>query len=219
MQRLLISNAYRALNSMPGHPSIVGVRDFFATEGEDKYILVTEDVPGQALRVHIEKPSLALTFDQKNRIAGDLLTALGHLQAHKVVHRNISPSNILVGTDGRIRLTGFDFARPGTDHSLTIAHEIVDDLEPVYMAPELHGEPSAATAASDIFSAGLVLYELFAGERPFSTFTEMFEQKAVFAAKPIAVRPELPKGFDTWLQKLCTFEPNKRPDPCFPERA
>ncbi len=210
-QRLLISNAYRALSSMPGHPSIVGVRDFFPSEAEDKYFLVTEDVPGQALRVHVEKPTLALTFDQKMRIAGDLLDALLHLQAHKVVHRNISPSNILIGTDGRIRLAGFEFARPGADHSRTIAQEIVDDLEPNYMAPEIHGEPGAASPSSDIFSVGLVLYELFTGERPFKTPTELFEQTAVFTLKPSASRPELPKGFDEWLQKLCTFEPDKRP--------
>ncbi len=212
-QKLLISTAYRALSSMPGHPSIVGVREFFTSEGEDKYFLVTEDVPGQALRVHIEKPTLALTLDQKNTIASDLLTALGHLQTHKVVHRNIAPSNVLVGTDGRVRLAGFDFARPGTDHSRTIAHEIVDDLEPKYMAPELHGEPGAATHASDIFSVGLVLYELFTGERPFKTHTELFEQRAIFAVKPGALRPELPKGFDSWLQTLCTFEPGERPTP------
>jgi len=212
-QKLLISTAYRALSSMPGHPSIVAVREFFASEAEDKYFLVTEDVPGQALRLHIEKPTLALTLDQKNTIAADLLTALSHLATHKVVHRNISPSNILVGTDGRVRLTGFDFARPGTDHSRTIAQEIVDDLEPKYMAPEIHGEPGAATPASDLFSVGLVLYELFTGERPFKTHTEMFEQKAVFAVKPSVARPELPKGFDAWLQKLCAFEPDQRTTP------
>lgn len=214
-QKLLISTAYRALSSMPGHPSILGVRELFTSESEDKYFLVTEDVPGQALRVHIEKPTLALTLDQKTTIAADLLTALGHLQAHKVVHRNISPSNVLVGTDGRVRLAGFDFARPGSDHSRTIAQEIVDDLEPKYMAPEVHGEPGAATPASDLFSVGLVLFELLTGERPFKTHTELFEQKAVFAAKPSALRPELPKGFDDWLQKLCTFEPAERPTPAW----
>lgn len=212
-QKLLISTAYRALSSMPGHPGIVGVREFFTSEGEDKYFLVTEDVPGQALRLHIEKPALALTLDQKTSIAADLLAALAHLQTHRVVHRNISPSNILVGTDGRVRLTGFDFARPGTDHSRTIAQEIVDDLEPKYMAPEIHGEPAAATPGSDMFSVGLALYELFTGERPFKTPTELFEQKAVFAVKPTAARPELAKGFDDWLQKLCAFEPDQRATP------
>ncbi|WP_159731223.1 protein kinase [Methylosinus sp. Ce-a6] len=210
-QRLLISNAYRALSSMPGHPSIVAVRDFFPSEAEDRYFLVTEDTPGQALRLHIEKPTLALTFDQKIRIAEDLLNALEHLEAHKVVHRNISPSNILVGSDGRIRLTGFDFARPGADYSRTIAQEIVDDLEPKYMAPEIHGEPGAASSFSDIFSVGLVLYELFVGEPPFKTTMELFEQKAVFAVKPSELRPDLPQSFDAWLQQLCTFEPSKRP--------
>jgi len=210
-QRRLISNAYRALSSMPGHPSIVSVRDFFPSEAEDKYFLVTEDVLGQALRVHIEKPTLALTLDQKMRIADDLINALRHIEAHKIVHRNISPSNILVGSDGRIRLTGFDFARPGTDHSQTIAQEILNDLEPNYMAPEVHGEPGAASHASDLFSIGLVLYELFTGKRPFKTPTELFEQSASFVLRPSAVRAELPKGFDEWLQKLCTFEPDKRP--------
>lgn len=210
-QKLLISTGFRTLSTTPGHPGIVGVRDFFPSEAEDKYFLVTEDVAGQALRVHIAKPTLALTLDQKITVAADLLSALLHLALHKVVHRNISPSNILVGTDGRVRLTGFDFARPGTDHSRTIAQEIVDDLEPKYMAPEVHGEPAAATPASDLFSVGLVLYELFTGERPFKTPTELFEQKAIFAVKPSSARPELPKGFDAWLQKLCTFEPDERP--------
>lgn len=210
-QKLLISTAFRTLSTTPGHPGIVGVRDFFPSEAEDKYFLVTEDVAGQALRVHIAKPALALTLDQKNTVSIDLLSALSHLAQHKVVHRNISPANALVGADGRVRLTGFDFARPGTDHSRTIAQEIVDDLEPKYMAPEIHGEPAAATPASDLFSVGLVLYELFMGERPFKTPTELFEQKAVFAVKPSSARPELPKGFDAWLQKLCTFEPGERP--------
>lgn len=210
-QRLLISNAYRALSALPGHPGIVGVRDFFTSEAEDKYFLVTEDVPGQALRLHIEKPTLTLTLDQKKRISDDLLAAVTHLHTNKVVHRNLSPSNILVGSDGRIRVAGFDYARPGVDHSRTIAQEIVEDLEPAYMAPEIHGEPGAASPASDLFSAGLVLFELFTGERPFKTATELFEQKAIFAVKPSAARPELPKGFDEWLQRLCTFEPDKRP--------
>lgn len=212
-QKLLISTAYRALSSMSGHPGIVAVREFFASESEDKYFLVTEDVPGQALRLHIEKPALALTLDQKFNLAGELLHALSHLETNKVVHRNISPSNILVGTDGRVRLTGFDFARPGTEHSRTIAPDILDDLEPKYMAPEIHGEPAAATPASDIFSVGLVLYELFTGQRPFETPTELFDQKSVFAVKPSAARPELSDGFDAWLQKLCAFEPDQRATP------
>ena len=75
-QRSRISNAYAALSRMPGHPGIVGARDFFPTDAEDRWILVTEDVPGQALRLHIDKPNLALTLDQKLHVVGDLLGAL-----------------------------------------------------------------------------------------------------------------------------------------------
>ncbi len=210
-QRTRISNAYAALSRMPGHTGIVGARDFFPTEAEDRYILVTEDVPGQALRLHIDKPNLALTLDQKLRIAADLLEALEHAHKHGVIHRNVTPSTVLVGSDGRVRLTGFDFARAGTDRSRTIAAEIVDELEPAYLAPEMIGEASAASPGSDIFSAGLVLYELFVGERPFPGATEVFDQGAKFATKPSELRSELPAGFDEWLQRLCTFDPDKRP--------
>ena len=210
-QLTYISNAYTALNRMPGHPGIVGARDFFATEEQDKYILVTEDAPGQALKLHIDKPNLALTLDQKMSIADGLLRALEHAHKHGVIHRNITPSTVLVGTDGRVRLTGFDFARAGADRSRSIAHEIVDELEPAYLAPEMHGEPGAATSGSDIFSVGLVLYELFVGERPFAGATEIFDQSAKFATNPSALRSELPEGFDDWIQRLCAFEPDKRP--------
>lgn len=210
-QRTRISNAYSALSRMPGHPGIVGARDFFPTEAEDRYILVTEDVPGQALRLHIDKPNLALTLDQKLRVAGDLLNALDHAHKHGVVHRNITPSTVLVGTDGRVHLIGFDFARAGTDRSRTIANEIVDELEQHYQAPETYREPQNASPGSDIFSAGLVLYELFAGEPPFAGPTEVFDQGAQFATRPSELRSELPDGFDEWLQKLCTFDPGKRP--------
>jgi serine/threonine protein kinase len=210
-QRLRIANAYQALTHMPGHPCIVGARDFFATEAEDRYILVTEDVSGQALRLHIDKPNLALTLDQKLRITHDLLKALMHAHAYQVVHRNLTPSTLLVGSDGHLRLVGFDFARTGTDRSHTIADQIVDELEPAYLAPEVQGEPAAASAASDLFSAGLILYELFTGEPPFSSPTEVFDQGAVFSVKPSIQRSELPAGFDVWLQRLCAFDPDDRP--------
>ncbi len=210
-QRKRISNAYAALNRLPSHPGIVGARDFFPTESEDRFILVTEDVAGQALRLYIDKPNLALTLDQKLRAAKDLLDALDHAHKNGVIHRNITPSTVLIGSDGRVRLTGFDFARAGADRSRTIAQEIGDELEPAYLAPEMIGEASAASPGSDIFSAGLVLYELFVGERPFGGATEIFDHGARFATKPSEIRSELPPGFDEWLQELCTFDPDRRP--------
>ncbi|MFE3001412.1 protein kinase [Nocardia sp. NPDC059246] len=209
-QRGRIANAYNALNHMPGHPAIIGVRDFFASEHEDSYVLVTEDIQGPALRLHIDKANLALTLDQKLRIADELLHALGHAHEHQVVHRNVTPSTVLLGTDGHVRIVGFDFARAGIDRSRSIAAEIVDELEAEYQAPEAFREPANASPASDIFSAGLVLYELFTGEKPFAGPTEVFDQSGVFPVKPSLVRGELPEGFDEWLQNLCAFDPDNR---------
>ena len=209
-QRKRIGNAYEALNRMPPHPNIIGARDFFATEAEDGYVLVTEDLPGQALRLHIDKPNLALTLDQKIRVARDLLTALDHAHQYGVIHRNMTPSVIMFCVDGRVRLTGFDFARASKDRTHTVAEEIVDDLDPGYMAPELQGEPEVASPSSDVFSAGLILYELFTGERAFKDLSEVFDQSGVFAQKPSAVRSELNEKHDQWLQKLCIFDPEKR---------
>lgn len=210
-QRARISNAFTALNRLPGHPCIVGARTFFPTEGEQEFVLVTEDPAGQALRLHIDKPALALTLDQKLRVARELMEALAFCHAHEVVHRNLTPGTILLGSDGHIRLTGFDHARAGTDRSHTIAREIVDEIDPAYTAPEAYREPELASAASDVFSAGLVLYELFSGDRAFGSPTELFDQSGVFAVKPSAHRAELTPALDGWLQRLCTFDPAGRP--------
>ena len=107
-----IANAYRALSKLPLHPNIVAARDFFPMDDDKSYVLIVEDAPGQALTVHLARPQLALTLDQKWRVAKDLLAALAHAHQHGVIHRNLTPGAILIGQDGNTRLTDFDFARP-----------------------------------------------------------------------------------------------------------
>jgi serine/threonine protein kinase len=209
-QRKRIGNAYEALSRLPVHPNIVAARDFFATQDEDGYVLVTDDVGGRVLRFHIDKPPLALTLDQKLAVAKGLLSGLEHAHLHGVVHRNLNPSCLMLGEDGQLRISGFDFARAGIDRTHTIAEQIVNDLDPTYMAPEVQGEPAAASLASDVFSAGLVLYEMFVGERPFKNQTEVFDLEAVFPQKPSQLRSELSPAFDAWLQQICIFDPDKR---------
>jgi serine/threonine protein kinase len=210
-QRTRIANAFSALNRLPGHPFIAGAKSFFATEGEDRFVLVTDDVSGQALRLHIDKPTLALTLDQKLRVARELLEALAFCHDHEVIHRNLSPDTILLGSDGHIHLTGFDHARAGIDRSRTIAREIIDELNPDYAAPETWREPANASPASEVFGAGLVLYELFTGRRPFASPTELFDQSGIFPARPSAYRAEVASTLDDWLQRLCAFDPDERP--------
>lgn len=212
-----ISNAYRAVAHMPTHANVLAVKDLFTTDDEDKVVLVTEDLPGQALRLHINKASLALTFDQKLQVMRDVLSALDHAHRHEVIHRNLTPDAILVTKGGQTRVTGFDFARVGKKRSAesTIAGQIVEDLDPAYRAPELvksekESFPHEATIASDLFSAGLIFYELLTGDLPFEGIDQMMEADGKFQIKPSEHKPDLPKGIDGCLQKFCEFDPEER---------
>lgn len=215
-QRHLVSTAYRALCEMPGHPKIVAAREFFSTEAEDRLVLVTEDPLGHPLRQHLRRTDLALTLDQKYAVILDVLAGLGHAHRAQVLHRNLTPDAIIFGADGQARLTNFDYARVRHSESETIAREIVDDLDPAYQAPECFRDPSAASVASDLFSAGLVFYELLTGEHPFSAPSdkiaeEIVDRSASFSVKASDLCGDLPDGLDDWLQRLCAFDPRARP--------
>lgn len=210
-----ISNAYRAVAHMPTHANVLAVKDLFINEEADQVVLVTEDLPGQALRQHIKKSTLALTFDQKLQIMRDVLSALDHAHRYEVIHRNLTPDAIIVTKGGQARVTGFDFARVGKNRSSnsTIAEQIVDDLDLAYQAPECisgiegQSEPRNASIASDLFSAGVVFYELLTGEMPYEIVDDHFDE---FKIKPSELKPDLPGGFDLWLQKLCKPEEEER---------
>lgn len=209
-EQKLISNAYRAISDLPGHPNILNVRDFFPSEDGSYFVLVTEDAHGQALRQHIKKASQALTFDQKLRVIRDILIALEHAHAHQVVHRNLTPDAIIVSSDGHARLSSFEYARAGSNATSSIAQDIAEDIDQVYQAPECYGDPSQASVASDLFSAGLVFYELLTGETAFSSPTHIYDTGAIFPIKPTDLKPDLLPGLNEWLQKLCAFEPHNR---------
>ncbi|MCP4696769.1 MAG: protein kinase, partial [Gammaproteobacteria bacterium] len=117
-QQRLLSNAYTALNKLH-HPAIVGVRDFFATEAEDQYVLVTEDVAGDSLYTLNKQGQL--TLKQKFRVLREILAALDHARSHDVIHRNINPADILLGKGGEPRLINFEHARTGGSSAGAIA--------------------------------------------------------------------------------------------------
>ena len=212
-ERRRIENAYRAVAALPGHPNILTVREFFPSEAEDRFVLVTADVAGHALRQHVKKSTLALTFDQKIAVVRDVLAALDH--AHRgepqVVHRNLTPDAVLVAASGPALLCGFDHARAGRDRTSTIAEDVVDELDPMYQAPECYRDASQASVASDLYAAGLVFYELLVGEPAWTSVDDMMDKDGVFPVKPSEQKPELPLAFDEWLQGLCAFDVEDRP--------
>ncbi|MHC0068698.1 methylation-associated defense system protein kinase MAD6 [Nostoc sp. UIC 10890] len=208
-QYKLISTAFRAVRQLPSHPNILSVQDFFESREHDCLVMVNEDVPGQVLHQHIKKQSL--NWEQKLAVMRDVLSGLEHAHKHGVIHRNITPDSILITTIGQARLVNFDYARI-CDRTSTIADDIIDDLEKyaAYQAIECQNDPSQASVVSDLFSVGLVFYELLTGVPAFVDANQIYECNANFPIQPSQHNPELLSDWDKWLQKLSAFAPNDR---------
>ncbi|WP_250008477.1 serine/threonine-protein kinase [Actinoplanes sp. M2I2] len=195
----------RTILMMMRHENIVGVRDLFSVGGS--LALVMDYVAGGSLRGHLHAEGTLPPSD-----AADLLAqvAAALAQAHElgVVHRDVKPDNILLQDNGgrlEVRLTDFGIARVLDTAGLTTPQAIVGT--PHYMAPEaIQGE---AVPASDVYSAGIVLYELLTGRPP-------------YAGEPLAVlrghldeTPQRPDGMPQAVWDLVVWclakDPAQRP--------
>ena len=207
-----IQVAYSTLIKLPGHPAICGIKDFRAAdESESQFILVSEEPRGKPLRMHIMKATQALTRDQKFRVIRDILGAIAHAHAYGLRHRNLNPDNIIMGEDGQPRLVNFDYARGKEDRTFTVANELVEKEDDSYMAPELYTTPESADEKADIYSLGVVFYELICGQKTFGSVSDAVDLNAVFPIAPSQHDNSLPVGFDSWLQSLCCLDASKRP--------
>lgn len=160
-QLRLVRRDFEAAAKLGSHPHILAARDFFPDDG-GRYILVLDDIPGRSLEAELLSGH-SLTFEQKLRLAEDVADGLAHAHACSVVHRDVRPGNIWPSSTGAV-LINFDCARIGNGN--TINAMIKDGLDPQYLAPEVCVSPGAATAASDVYSLGVVLYELMTGQLP-----------------------------------------------------
>ncbi|MES2282171.1 MAG: serine/threonine-protein kinase [Pseudomonadota bacterium] len=149
------------------HPNIVSVYD--SDRDGDIAFLVMEFIQGDDLKHHLDKGEL-YTLEQSQRIMADLLSALDYAHRQNIVHRDIKPANLLIEPDGRVKLADFGVARIQDSGEATRTQgTIVGTLK--YMSPEqLQGRPIDARA--DLYAAGVVLYQLLTGKRPFDGDTD-----------------------------------------------
>lgn len=176
------------------HPNIVQVYDF----GEQAGVayLVMEFIDGKELKLGLATSS---TFDRKEsvRIMCELLDALAFAHENRVVHRDVKPANVMLDTQGRVKLADFGVARM-TDADRTHAERTQTVVgTPAYMSPEqIQGH--RVDGRTDIFSAGIILYQLLTGKRPFTGEGTWTIQKQIIQDEPptpsslnVAVSPEL----------------------------
>ncbi len=145
------------------HPNIVGVLAAFEHAGQ--YSIVMEYMPGGSLRALLERER-QMPLDRVLTIGLELTDALSRAHHLGIIHRDLKPENVLLAADGTPRLSDFGMARLEADAtSLTQSGTLFGS--PTYMSPEaLRGEE--LDARSDIWSLGVLLYELLAGQRPFA---------------------------------------------------
>ncbi len=210
LQQKRIGIAYEALGKLPSHPNIVGARDFFPDDDEGVFVTVYDDVPGHALALHLSGAADPLTADAKLRTVRHILMGLAHAHHRHIAHRELNPSTVLIAQDGRAMLTGFRVREDRAARTHTVGPEAHQIADRAYLAPECHADPSEMGMKADIYAVGVIGYQLFTGELPFSSATEqaggggMLPESGLEAAQ---VRVELAH----WLQKLCSTDPADRP--------
>ncbi len=188
------------------HPNIVTVYDFAVYEGNP--FLAMEFVDGSNLSQVLTRTG-RMTPAQAVAVIGQVLSALAYAHRLGIVHRDVKPANILLLADGRVKMTDFGIARFDSSE-LTQRDAVIGT--PSYMSPEqIRGE--AVDARSDLFSTGVVLFELLSGERPFAgrSFTEIAVRLAQEDAPDIRTRlPEIAPGLAAALTRALAREPAGR---------
>jgi len=176
------------------HPHIVSVYDS-GRHGDMAY-LVMEFVQGDDLKQLLDR-GITFSLAQSTHMMCDLLSALDYAHRQNVVHRDVKPANLLIEANGRVKLTDFGVARIQDAGDATRTRgSMVGTLK--YMAPE-QVQGLAVDARADIFAAGVLLYQLLTGRRPFDGASDFAIIQQIVAAAPAApstVNAQLPPAID-----------------------
>ena len=193
-----------------GHPNIVSVYD--SGQSGDVTYLVMEYVAGINLK-HCLNHGVVFSPLGAIRIVCGVLTALGHAHEQKIVHRDVKPENILMDANGWVKLTDFGIAKimdAEVDNGTQVSGHSIGT--PRYMSPEqVRGLP--LDERSDLFSAGILLYELLTGTLPFDGPNQLAIATQILhdqPASPSRLNPMVPQSLDLIMQRALAKRPEDR---------
>lgn len=180
------------------HPNIVSIYDV-GQELEVHYI-VMEYVEGVTLN-DVIKERAPLQVEEAVHYASQICDALDHAHTNQIIHRDIKPHNILIGKNGRVKVTDFGIARATSSSSITQTGSVVGSVH--YFSPE-HAKGMTTGAKSDLYSLGIVLYQMltaklpFIGDSPISVALKHLQETIV---EPRKVNPLIPQSVENIILK------------------
>lgn len=191
------------------HPNIVPVYDF--SEVDEQPYLVLKYLEGQTLKQRIRQPQ-PVTLDEALHIVRAVASALDYAHVRSVLHRDVKPSNIIIDVSGQPYLTDFGLARIASLGESTLSRDMMLGT-PQYISPEQAQGNRKLDSRTDIYSLGIVLYELVVGRVPFTGDTPyaiIHNHIYTPLPPPNEVNPTVPIGVQNVLIKALSKDPKDR---------
>lgn len=189
------------------HPNVVSIYD--VGQEEDTHYIVMEYIEGHNLNEIIQERA-PLQTDEAVRIAMQIADALDHAHQNHIIHRDIKPHNILIGKNGRVKVTDFGIARAVTSSTITQTGSVIGSVH--YFSPE-HAKGVNTGEKSDLYSLGIVLYQMltaklpFLGESPISVALKHLQENF---EEPRVVNPHIPQSVENVILKAMRKNPSER---------
>lgn len=191
------------------HPNIVEMYDVGEDEGQ--YYIVMEYVDGKTLKSLIKRRG-SLTLSEVVDIMLQLTSAVACAHASYIIHRDIKPQNVLIKEDGTVKITDFGIAMALNSNELTQTNSVMGSVH--YLPPE-QANGSGSTMKSDIYSLGILMYELLTGELPFkgeSAVEIAIKQMKEKIPSVCEMNSEIPQSIENIIIKACAKNPKNRYD-------
>lgn len=189
------------------HPNIVNMYD--VDDEDDIYYMVMEYVEGMTLKEYIQHYG-AVPVQEAISIMQQLTSAITHAHANNIVHRDIKPQNILIDSRGQVKVTDFGIALALSATALTQTHSVLGSVH--YLSPE-QARGGVANKKSDIYSLGIVLFELLTGQIPFTGQSAVSIALKHLQTNTPSLRnwiPDIPQSLENVVLKATTKDPFQR---------